>query len=194
MSFPPFETLRSKTIVLAQENIDTDQIIPARFLTTTSREGLGNQAFYDWRFNQDGSVRDDSPLDHLDASTHQILVGGANFGCGSSREHAPWALLDFGIRVVVSSDLADIFTSNCLKNGVLPVTVDQETHQHLLKTPGAEVTIDLAQQILTVGNHTIAFHVEPFARQCLMDGTDTLGALQKHLPAIEQYEKQHATR
>ena len=121
MSFKPFTKVTSRTIVLSQDNIDTDQIIPARFLTTTSRDGLGESVFYDWRFDVQGNLRNDSTLDLAQQGAHQILVAGANFGCGSSREHAPWALSDFGFRAVISSDIADIFKSNALKNGLLPV-------------------------------------------------------------------------
>ena len=170
-------------------NVDTDQIIPARFLTTTDRKGLGQFAFFDWRYDSDGAVRADSPLDHLDRDDHRILVAGSNFGCGSSREHAPWALHDFGFRAVISSDIADIFTSNALKTGLLPIIVDEEVHGRLLSEPGMMVMIDLEDQILTVGNRKIGFRIEPFARRCLLDGVDTLGALQMHADAIDAYEK-----
>ena len=137
-----FTTLTSRTLVLPQASIDTDQIIPARFLTTTTREGLGALAFYDWRYD-DGKLRPNDPLNTLDPSEHRILVAGDNFGCGSSREHAPWALLDYGFRAVVSTSIADIFSSNALKNGLLPIVVDAETHARLLASPGGRVTIDL---------------------------------------------------
>jgi len=188
MVFEPISTIRSKTLVLPQDNIDTDQIIPARFLTTTSRVGLGRAAFYDWRYDADGNVRADSPFDHLDREDHRILVAGPNFGCGSSREHAPWALYDFGFRVIISSDIADIFTSNSLKNGLLPIVVDEETHAHLLENPGMVIGVDLEAQVLTVGNQQVAFRVEPFARQCLLEGVDTLGALMKNEDAITVFE------
>ena len=127
MSFEAFKTLTSRTVVLPQENIDTDQIIPARFLTTTVKDGLGKSAFYDWRYDEDGRPKNSSVFNGVNPETHKILVAGSNFGCGSSREHAPWALSDFGFRAVISSDIADIFKSNAQKNGLLPVEVDEET-------------------------------------------------------------------
>ncbi len=190
MTFEPFHTLTSRTVVLPQENIDTDQIIPARFLTTTSCDGLGGGAFYDWRYNEQGQLRNSSPLDGFNRDEFKILVAGANFGCGSSREHAPWALTDFGFRAVISSDIADIFKSNALKNGLLPVVVDPKTHRQLLKTPGECVTIDLERQTVTFGDGwTAVFNVEPFARACLLDGVDSLGALLAHMPEIERFEE-----
>ncbi len=191
MSFEPIKKIVSNTVVLAQENIDTDQIIPARFLTTTSREGLGKSAFYDWRYNNEGQLKNDSPLDSFDIAKHKILVGGSNFGCGSSREHAPWALLDFGFRAVISSDIADIFKNNSLKNGLLPVTVDAKTHAYLLANPGIEVSIDLENLTVTYGESGNSdFEVESFARQCLLNGVDPLGHLLGQLDAIEAFEAQ----
>jgi len=189
MSFDPIQRIRSRTIVLDQENIDTDQIIPARFLTTTSRDGLGRAAFYDWRFDDNGRPRNASVFNGVDPASRQILVAGSNFGCGSSREHAPWALMDFGFRAVISSDIADIFTSNALQNGLLPVEVDEETHRFLLANPGVELSIDL--EALTVSlpdGRTTEFSVEPFARQCLLNGIDPLGYLLDQMPAIEKFE------
>jgi 3-isopropylmalate/(R)-2-methylmalate dehydratase small subunit len=185
----PFRTLTSRTMVLARASIDTDQIIPARFLTTTSRTGLGANAFHDWRYDANGAPRADFALHDIDPKAHQILVAGDNFACGSSREHAPWALLDFGIRAVISSSIADIFTSNALKNGLLPIEVDAETHALLLETPGHEVTIDLENRELRFGNHApVAFKVEPFARRCLLDGVDPLGWLLEKNAAISAHE------
>lgn len=189
MTLEPFKKLSSRTVVLAQENIDTDQIIPARFLTTTSRLGLGKAAFYDWRYDDNGRPKNSSVFNGVNPETHQILVGGSNFGCGSSREHAPWALLDFGFRVVISSDIADIFKSNALKNGLLPVTVDEATHARLLAAPGVEVTIDLEAETVTIGEDAkTGFKVEPFARRCLLDGVDPLGHILNQMAAIEAYE------
>lgn len=188
----PFVTLTSQTFVLENENIDTDQIIPARFLTTTSREGLGAQAFYDWRYNADGSPKPGAQLNNVDTTTHQVLVAGRNFGCGSSREHAPWALTDFGFRVVISSEIADIFRSNSLKNGLLPIVIDAEAHQWLMENPGANVTVDLESQTVRFGNHECRFKVEPFARRCLLDGVDQLGFLQSKQSDIEAFEAAHA--
>lgn len=187
----PFKVLTSRTLVLSQTNIDTDQIIPARFLTTTSREGLGVHAFHDWRYESDGTPRPEAVLNRIDPTEQRILVAGANFGCGSSREHAPWALLDYGFRAVISTGIADIFTSNALKNGLLPVEVDAATWEDLAANPDQPVTLDLEAGELRRGNHApVPFTVEPFARQCLLDGVDPLGWLQKHLPAIEAFEQQ----
>ena len=191
MSFEPFETLTSKTIVLSEENIDTDQIIPARFLTTTERAGLGQGAFYDWRYDDMGNLRNDSSLELARHGEHAILVAGGNFGCGSSREHAPWALMDLGLRAVISSDIADIFTSNSLKNGLLPIEVDDDTHQYLLANPGRELTIDLEAQTISIAEkEPVSFQVEPFARRCLLDGVDPLGFLVGQADAIKTYEAQ----
>ena len=191
MSFDPFKTLTSRTVVLSQENIDTDQIIPARFLTTTTKEGLGKSAFYDWRYDEDGRPKNSSVFNGVNPATHQILVAGSNFGCGSSREHAPWALSDFGFRAVISSDIADIFKSNAQKNGLLPVEVDEETHKKLLASPGVEVTIDLESCEVTFGDGEKGrFPIEAFARRCLLDGVDPLGHLINQMPAIEDYERQ----
>jgi 3-isopropylmalate/(R)-2-methylmalate dehydratase small subunit len=191
MSTAPFRTLTSRTVVLPQENIDTDQIIPARFLTTTARTGLGRYAFNDWRYDAAGNPRPDFVLNTVSAAEHRILVGGRNFGCGSSREHAPWALTDFGFRAVVSTEIADIFHSNALKNGVLPVVVDQAMWEQLAEHPGREVTIDLENREIRAGNHTATFEIEPFARRCLLDGVDSLGYLLQRLPQIAQFEREH---
>jgi 3-isopropylmalate/(R)-2-methylmalate dehydratase small subunit len=189
----PLKTLTSKVLVLSQANIDTDQIIPARFLTTTESKGLGAKAFYDWRYEADGSAKPEAVLNRIDPTEHRVLLAGDNFGCGSSREHAPWALHDYGFRAVISTSIADIFTSNALKNGFLPVVVDQVTWDDLAANPEQPVTIDLEAQEVRRGNHgPVAFLVEPFARQCLLDGVDTLGWLQKHMPAIETYERANA--
>ncbi|PZO02161.1 MAG: 3-isopropylmalate dehydratase small subunit [Alphaproteobacteria bacterium] len=190
----PLKTLTSHTLVLTQANIDTDQIIPARFLTTTETTGLGAKAFYDWRYEADGSQRPEAVLNRIDPTRHRILVAGDNFGCGSSREHAPWALHDYGFRAVVSTSIADIFTSNALKNGLLPVVVDQATWDDLVANPEQAVTIDLETNELRRGNHApVAFVVEPFARQCLLDGVDTLGWLLSHATAIEAFEHARTT-
>jgi 3-isopropylmalate/(R)-2-methylmalate dehydratase small subunit len=188
-----FTQLTSRTLVLPQANIDTDQIIPARFLTTTSRQGLGANAFHDWRYDAAGKPIADSPLNTVDPGEHQILVAGDNFACGSSREHAPWALLDYGVRVVISTGIADIFSSNALKNGLLPVVVDAVTHERLLADPGARVTVDLERCELTFGNEPpVPFTVEPFARRCLIEGVDTMGWLTDRLSLIESYEARSA--
>jgi 3-isopropylmalate/(R)-2-methylmalate dehydratase small subunit len=186
----PFRTLTSRTVVLPGANIDTDQIIPARFLTTTTRAGLGAHLFEDWRFDAQGSPRADFVLNTAAAAGCQILVAGNNFGCGSSREHAPWALYDYGLRAVVSSKIADIFRNNALKNGLLPAVVDTDTHLWLLAHPGAEVTIDVASATLTLpGGLKAGFPLEPFARHCLLKGVDELGFLLARRADIEAYER-----
>lgn len=192
MSGDPFVRLTSRTIVLPDANIDTDQIIPARFLTTTTRGGLGKFAFNDWRYDADGAEKPDCILNTVDASTHQVLVAGENFGCGSSREHAPWAIYDLGVRVVVSSCIADIFRSNAQKNGVLPVVVDAETHAQLLEQPGREITVDLEVCELRFGNHVARFEVDPFARACLMEGVDSLGYMLNRSALVEAFEARQA--
>src|ERR1700731_2629397 len=146
----PLKRITSRTVVIASSDIDTDQIIPARFLTTTHKEGLGQQLFADWRYQADGSPKREFVLNRPEAQGAQILVAGRNFGCGSSREHAPWALLDYGFRAVVSTEIADIFRNNSLKNGLLPVVVDEATSRWLIENPGAEVTIDLESTTLTL--------------------------------------------
>jgi 3-isopropylmalate/(R)-2-methylmalate dehydratase small subunit len=188
---PPFTTLTSRTVVLPAANIDTDQIIPARFLTTTTRSGLGQQLFADWRYDPNGAPRADFVLNRPEAQGCRILVGGANFGCGSSREHAPWALLDYGLRAVISTEIADIFRNNSLKNGLLPVVVDAETHAWLIAHPGIELTLDVANTTLTLPDGVrVAFPLEPFARHCLLEGLDELGFLLAREPAISAFEQQ----
>src|SRR5471032_2330020 len=146
----PIRAIRSRTVVLPASNIDTDQIIPARFLTTTTRSGLGKQLFSDWRYAPDGTPKADFVLNQPQAAGCQVLVGGRNFGCGSSREHAPWALLDYGFRAVISTEIADIFRGNSLKNGLLPIVVDETVSRWLLDHPGADIGIDLAAATLTL--------------------------------------------
>ena len=192
MSAEPFRTLTSRVVVLAEANIDTDQIIPARFLTTTTREGLGRFAFHDWRFDGEGAERPGCGLNDIDPAAHRVLVAGDNFGCGSSREHAPWALLDFGFRAVVSTAIGDIFRSNALKNGLVPIVVDRETHAALLARPDQEVTVDLEAKELRFGNHVGPFEGDAFSRACLMEGVDTLGYLLNSTAAIAAFEERAA--
>jgi len=188
----PIRTIESRTVVLPVTNIDTDQIIPARFLTTTTREGLGKQAFADWRYDATGASKSDFVLNKPEAAGCAILVAGRNFGCGSSREHAPWALLDFGFKAVISTEIADIFRNNSLKNGLLPIVVDESTHAWLTSNPGAQVKIDLESTSIALPNGTTAkFPIEGFARYCLLNGVDELGFLLKQSPAIERYESAH---
>jgi 3-isopropylmalate/(R)-2-methylmalate dehydratase small subunit len=186
------QTLCSRTVVLPGSNIDTDQIIPARFLTTTTREGLGRSLFADWRYDAQGAPRPEFVLNRPEAQDCRILVAGHNFGCGSSREHAPWALLDYGLQAVVSTEIADIFRSNSLKNGFLPIVVDQATSDWLVSNPGAEVTIDVADTTLTLPTGTrVKFPLEDFSRYCLLNGVDELGFLLDRRAQIEAYERQH---
>jgi 3-isopropylmalate/(R)-2-methylmalate dehydratase small subunit len=185
-------TIRSRTAVLPATNIDTDQIIPARFLTTTTRIGLGKQLFADWRYQPDGSAKPDFILNQPAAAGCQVLVGGRNFGCGSSREHAPWALLDFGFRAVISTEIADIFRNNSLKNGLLPIVVDETTSRWLIENPGTEVTIDLASATLQLASGvSVKFPIDPFARYCLLNGVDELGFLLQQQEKIAAYEARH---
>ena len=187
----PITRLQSRTAVLNDENIDTDRIIPARFLTTTVREGLGKLCFNDWRYQSDGSDNPAFPLNQPQSQGCSILVAGRNFGCGSSREHAPWALLDYGIQAVLCSEIADIFRNNALKNGLLAIVIAEEQHRWLLDNPGVELTIDVQAQTITLpdGSH-VAFTLEPFARHCLLNGVDQLGFLLQHTDAIGDFEKQ----
>jgi 3-isopropylmalate/(R)-2-methylmalate dehydratase small subunit len=175
---------------LPASNIDTDQIIPARFLTTTTREGLGRSLFADWRYDGQGEPRSDFVPNRPEAQDCRILVAGRNFGCGSSREHAPWALLDYGFQAVVSTEIADIFRSNSLKNGFLPVVVDETTSSWLIANPGAEITIDVASSTVTLPTgSSVRFPLEDFSRYCLLNGVDELGFLLERRAAIEAYEK-----
>jgi 3-isopropylmalate/(R)-2-methylmalate dehydratase small subunit len=188
----PIRHIRSRTAVLPYTNIDTDQIIPARFLRTTTREGLGKQLFADWRYNADGSPKAEFPLNKPEAAGCQVLVGGRNFGCGSSREHAPWALLDFGFRAVISTEIADIFCNNALKNGLLPVIVDEPTLAWLLAHPGAAIEIDLEHNELKLPEGvSVKFPLEGFSRYCLLNGVDELGYLLSRADLISAFEQRH---
>jgi len=185
----PIKTIRSRTAVLPLSNIDTDQIIPARFLRATTREGFGKHLFSEWRYDASGAPRPDFALNKPEAQGCSILVAGRNFGCGSSREHAPWALTDYGIKAVISTEFADIFRNNSLKNGLVPVLVDDATAEWLLKNPGVEITIDLATSTLTLPNgQSVKFPLEPFAAYCLMNGVDELGFLLSKNAEISAYE------
>lgn len=189
----PITVIRSRTVVMPSTNIDTDQIIPARFLTTTTREGLGAALFADLRNGPDGQPRPDFVLNRPESRDCRVLVAGRNIGCGSSREHAPWALLDYGFRAVVSTEIADIFRSNSLKNGLLPVIVDETTHRWLVENSGSEVEIDLPASVLRLpGGREVAFPIEPFARYCLMNGIDELEFLLGKAAQIADFEARHA--
>ncbi|WP_250627608.1 3-isopropylmalate dehydratase small subunit [Pinirhizobacter soli] len=186
----PLAYVHSRTAVLANENIDTDRIIPARFLTTTERTGLGKHAFEDWRYLADGSDNPDFALNKPAARGCQIIVAGHNFGCGSSREHAPWALLDYGITAVISSEIADIFRGNSLKNGLLAVVVSPAEHRWLLEHPGTELRIDVAAgSIRLPDGGEIRFELDEFSRHCLLNGVDQLGFLLRQDNAITAFEK-----
>jgi len=189
----PIRQVVSRTVVLPAPNIDTDQIIPARFLRTTVRSGLGRELFHDWRYDSTGAPRPEFPLNQPAAQGCAILVAGHNFGCGSSREHAPWALLDYGFRAVISTAIADIFTSNALKNGLLPIVVDAASAQWLLDNPGAEVRVDLERSVVVLPpGREARFQIESFARYCLLNGLDELGYLRSQEAAIARHESRSA--
>jgi 3-isopropylmalate/(R)-2-methylmalate dehydratase small subunit len=190
-----FETVESKTVALPIDNIDTDQIIAARFLKTISMEGLGDNLFLDWRKLPDGSLNPDFPLNKPAAKGAQILVTGDNFGCGSSREHAPWALKQYGFKAIISTSFADIFKGNAVKNGLLPVVVPADVHKQLIASPGSKITIDLAAQKLTLADgRSVEFPIDSFAKRCMLDGVDELGYMLQQEAAIAAFEKQHPTR
>jgi len=185
----PLTHIHSRTVALPHENIDTDRIIPARFLTTTQRAGLGKSLFQDWRYRADGSPDPDFALNKPEARGCEILVAGRNFGCGSSREHAPWALTDFGFRAVLSSEIADIFRGNALKNGLLAVVLSEGEHRYLLEHPGIELSIDVAEGFIELPDGgRFTFELEPFARHCLLSGVDQLGFLVQHEKDITAFE------
>jgi 3-isopropylmalate/(R)-2-methylmalate dehydratase small subunit len=190
----PIRRITSRTVVLPQRDVDTDQIIPARYLKMTQRGALNDALFADWRYDKEGRERADFPLNDPNSKGAQVLVAGENFGCGSSREHAPWALRDFGFRAVVSSSIADIFRTNALKNGLVPVVVDRDAHERLLATAGLEVTIDLETCTLSAEGLRASFPLDPFARHCLMNGVDELGYLLAQSRAIAQYEEAACAR
>jgi len=190
----PFKSLTSKLIPLPIRNIDTDQIIPARYLKVTDKAGLAEGLFHDWRYRADGTPDPNFVLNQPENQSAKILLAGDNFGCGSSREHAPWALVGWGIRAIISTSFADIFRNNALKNGLLPIIVDEETHQSLLdltvEAPYAEIRIDLESQGVTLpGGAEVDFPIDPFARKCLLEGVDQLGYIRAFEDQIAAYEK-----
>jgi 3-isopropylmalate/(R)-2-methylmalate dehydratase small subunit len=186
--FTPFE---SRLVVMPVDHIDTDQIIPARFLKTISKDGLGDQLFYDWRYDAGGNPKPDFILNQPAAKTAKILLAGDNFGCGSSREHAPWALLQYGFRAVISTSFADIFKSNSLKNGLLPIVVSADVHAWLFANPDSTVKVDLATQSLTLPNgRSVEFPVDAFSKHCLLEGVDELGYILQQESAIARFEAQ----
>ena len=189
----PFANFESRLVPLPVNNIDTDQIIPARFLKTTAKQGLDQQLFYDWRYDEQGRPRPDFILNQPRVKGSQILLAGDNFGCGSSREHAPWALTQFGFRAVVSTSFADIFRNNALKNSLLPIAVSADVHQALFamveKDPSANVQVDLDAQKLTLPDgHAVDFPVDAFSKRCLLDGVDELGYILTQEDAIAAFE------
>jgi 3-isopropylmalate/(R)-2-methylmalate dehydratase small subunit len=193
-----FDRLSGTMVAAPTENIDTDQIIPARFLKTISKVGLGQHMFADWRY-VDGELSTDCVFNLPRAAEAKVLVAGDNFGCGSSREHAPWALMDFGFRAIVSTSFADIFRNNALKNGLLPVIVDEETHRQLVSLAEedieAEITIDLVEQTLTLPDgRAVNFPIDGFSKTCLLEGIDQLGYLLKQEDKIRAYESSHPAR
>ena len=196
----PYRLFTSKAIPLPAENVDTDQVVPARYLKVTDKAGLADALFHDWRFEPDGTVKDPPfVLDRPSMAGRQILLAGDNFGAGSSREHAPWALAAWGIRAIVSTSFADIFRNNALKNGVLPIAVDATTHLRLFEMvsddPDATFTVDLAEQgVLLPDGSTLGFEVDPFARRMLLAGTDEIGYVLARLPEIETWEATHPAR
>lgn len=195
----PITTFSGKAVALPIENIDTDQIIPARFLKVTDKNGLGEAAFCDWRYQADGSPNPDFVLNQPQHQGAQVLIAGNNFGCGSSREHAPWALQGYGFKAVVSTYFADIFNNNALKNGLLPITVDEETYYQLVsmceEDPETSVTVNLeAQTLMLPGGQSVAFPIDGFSKHCLLHGIDQMGFLLQQETDIAAYEAAHPQR
>jgi 3-isopropylmalate/(R)-2-methylmalate dehydratase small subunit len=192
----PITSFTARIVALPLENVDTDQIIPARYLKVTDKAGLGDGLFHAWRYNADGSPKPDFVLNRPDVQGAQILIAGNNFGCGSSREHAPWALQGYGFKAVISTYFADIFNGNSLKNGLLPIVVDQESYYQLVslfdEDPTTAVTIDLAAQTLTLpGGQSVGFPIDAFAKHCLLNGVDQMGFLAGQEADIADYEATH---
>ncbi|GIV78463.1 3-isopropylmalate dehydratase small subunit [Litorilinea aerophila] len=189
----PFTTLKTTAVPLRAENVDTDQIIPARFLTAVTKEGMGDGLFYSWRYHPDGTPKADFVLNKPEYRGAQILIAGRNFGSGSSREHAVWALTDYGFRCVITPGFADIFYNNSLKNGLLPVTLPEETVNMLLdlteEEPQTQITVDLEnQQVILPDGQALPFQIDPFRKMCLLQGVDDLGYLLSKMEAIEAHE------
>ena len=184
-----FTAFESQFVAFGVDNIDTDQIIPARFLKTISKEGLGDQLFYDWRYDAEGKPKPEFILNQPEAKSAQVLLAGDNFGCGSSREHAPWALTQYGFRAVISTSFADIFKQNSLKNSLLPIVVPQEVHGWLFAHPETTVKVDLRAKTLTLEDgRTVEFPVDEFSRHCLLEGVDELGYILQQEAAIAKFE------
>ena len=189
MNFTPLKSVTSRTLVLSAANIDTDQIMPAKFLSMTTKAGLGEHVFANLRYDAAGALTEHE-LNSAEGKACEILVAGHNFGCGSSREHAPWGLTDYGFRVVISSEIADIFRGNSLKNGLLPIVIDKGAHKWLLDHPAEEITVDLERQEVRLPKNggTYKFEIDAFSRHCLMEGVDEMGYLQAQDAALEAYE------
>jgi 3-isopropylmalate/(R)-2-methylmalate dehydratase small subunit len=196
----PYESFTSRVIPLPAENVDTDQIVPARYLKATDKLGLGEALFHDWRFTETGDLREPPfVLDRPEMAGRQVLLAGDNFGCGSSREHAPWALVAWGIRSVITTSCADIFRNNALKNGLLPIVVDPERHAQLFELlaaePDVEIAVDLESQVVHLpGDEDLPFDVDPFSKLMLLRGTDELGYLLDHTAAIDAWDAAHPAR
>ncbi|MCX7984465.1 MAG: 3-isopropylmalate dehydratase small subunit [Bacteroidetes bacterium] len=191
-----FRSITSIVVPLLIDNIDTDQIIPARFLKVTDKQGLGDKLFYDWRYNVDGTLNPEFVINRAQYQGAQILLAGDNFGCGSSREHAPWALTAFGFRAVISTTIADIFKNNALKNGLLPIVLSGDEHRRLkeeiLANPNAKVTINLEEQVVVYpSGHRASFEIDPFSKFCLLNGVDELEYIRRFEEQIQLYEQSH---
>ena len=189
-----FTTLDATAIAFYKDDIDTDQIIPARFLTGTTKTGLGQKLFYDWRYDASGAVMPTSPFDQPHNKGAQVLVGGHNFGCGSSREHAPWALLDFGFKAIIAESFADIFFNNCYKNGIVPIVLPAAEVEALFKqveaTPGYKLVVDLqAQAVIRPDGYAIPFQIDAFRKECLINGWDDIGLTLRHAEKIREFEE-----
>lgn len=195
----PFTKMTSRLVAIETTDIDTDQIIPAMFLKTTTKVGLGKNLFSHWRYNEDGSPNSDFVLNRPEAEGVEILLAGDNFGCGSSREHAPWALMDYGFKAIVSTSFADIFRNNSLKNGLLPIIIDEETHAQLMslakEDSDIELSVDLENQTLTLPDgRAVTFPIDTFSKTCMLQGIDQLGYLQKNLDTIMAFEGEYGDR
>ena len=189
-----FETLTARTVVLPVDDIDTDQIIPARYLKTTDKAGLGSALFADWRYDEHGAPKPEFVLNQKESQGAQVLIAGRNFGCGSSREHAPWALDDYGFRAIIAPSYADIFFNNSFKNGLLPIVLDRDTVDRLFKecaaAPGYRLTVDLAgQTVTTPGGASFKFEIDAFRKHCLLNGLDDIGLTLQHVAEIKAYEE-----
>jgi 3-isopropylmalate/(R)-2-methylmalate dehydratase small subunit len=194
-----FTTLSATMVTIPTENIDTDQIIPARFLKVTDKQGLGDNLFSDWRYDADGNPKDDFILNTEQGHKAQILVAGDNFGCGSSREHAPWAIMSYGFRAVISTSFADIFRNNSLKLGLLPIIIDKDTHYQLMslieEEPDTTITVDLANQTIQLPDgRKVNFPIDNFSKSCILNGVDQLGYLQQQAPTVKVYETENKDR